>query len=86
MIQRFGGALNLNVHLHMLLLDGAYTFGGRGVLFIAHAGPAMRSCWSFGWPLAVGGGKSQITALAVVYWAAFKDYKTAAMLFSLKRQ
>ncbi len=25
-IQRFGSALNLNVHLHMLVLDGAYTF------------------------------------------------------------
>ena len=29
-IQRFGGALNLNIHLHMLVLDGVYTFeGGR---------------------------------------------------------
>jgi ribosomal protein S27E len=26
LIQRFGSALNLNVHLHMLFLDGAYTF------------------------------------------------------------
>lgn len=25
LIQRFGSALNLNVHLHMLILDGAYT-------------------------------------------------------------
>jgi hypothetical protein len=25
LIQRFGGALNLNVHFHMLFLDGAYT-------------------------------------------------------------
>ena len=25
-IQRYGSALNLNVHLHMLVLDGAYTF------------------------------------------------------------
>ncbi len=25
-IQRFGSALNLNIHLHMLVLDGAYTF------------------------------------------------------------
>jgi hypothetical protein len=30
LIQRFGSALNLNVHLHMLFLDGAYTFRGRG--------------------------------------------------------
>jgi len=28
LIQRFGSALNLNPHLHMLFLDGAYTFGG----------------------------------------------------------
>ena len=26
LIQRFGSALNLNVHLHMLVLDGVYTF------------------------------------------------------------
>ena len=28
LIQRFGSALNLNIHLHMLFLDGAYTFDG----------------------------------------------------------
>jgi hypothetical protein len=33
LIQRFGSALNLNVHLHMLFLDGAYTFGDRSVSF-----------------------------------------------------
>ena len=26
LIQRFGSALNLNIHLHMLFIDGAYTF------------------------------------------------------------
>jgi hypothetical protein len=25
LIQRFGGALNLNVHFHILFLDGVYT-------------------------------------------------------------
>jgi hypothetical protein len=25
LIQRFGGALNLNIHLHMLFLDGVYV-------------------------------------------------------------
>ena len=25
-IQRFGSALNLNVHFHTLVLDGAYTY------------------------------------------------------------
>jgi hypothetical protein len=29
LIQRFGSALNLNPHLHMLFLDGAYTFHGK---------------------------------------------------------
>jgi hypothetical protein len=33
LIQRFGSALNLNIHLHMLFLDGAYTFRGRGAAF-----------------------------------------------------
>lgn len=30
MIQRFGGALNLNIHFHMLFLDGAYVDGAKG--------------------------------------------------------
>ncbi len=29
-IQRFGGALNLNVHFHALVLDGVFTAGGAG--------------------------------------------------------
>jgi len=33
LIQRFGSALNLNIHLHMLFLDGAYTFSGQRVSF-----------------------------------------------------
>jgi ribosomal protein S27E len=33
LIQRFGSALNLNPHLHMLFLDGAYTFGGGKAVF-----------------------------------------------------
>lgn len=33
LIQRFGSALNLNVHLHMLFLDGAYTFRGKRANF-----------------------------------------------------
>lgn len=31
--QRFGSALNLNIHLHLLVLDGAYTFAGRNPHF-----------------------------------------------------
>ena len=30
LIQRFGGALNLNIHFHMLFLDGVYTGGSNG--------------------------------------------------------
>jgi hypothetical protein len=33
LIQRFGSALNLNVHLHMLFLDGAYNFSGSRPTF-----------------------------------------------------
>lgn len=37
-IQRFGSALNLNIHLHMLVLDGAYTFAHDRARF--HHAPA----------------------------------------------
>ena len=30
LVQRFGSALNLNIHLHMLALDGVYTVGKSG--------------------------------------------------------
>ena len=32
-IQRFGGALNLNVHLHALVLDGVFAVERSGVAF-----------------------------------------------------
>jgi hypothetical protein len=32
-IQRFGGALNLNVHIHALVLDGVYTHDGAALQF-----------------------------------------------------
>lgn len=32
LIQRFGSALNLNLHFHMLFLDGVYTDGHSGNL------------------------------------------------------
>ena len=31
-IQRFGGALNLNVHIHALVLDGVFARDDRGTL------------------------------------------------------
>ena len=33
LIQRFGSALNLNIHLHMLFLDGTYRFHGNRARF-----------------------------------------------------
>jgi len=32
LIQRFGGALDLNLHFHMLFLDGVYVEGPDGAL------------------------------------------------------
>jgi len=32
-VQRFGGALNLNVHLHTLVLDGVFAVDGSVVVF-----------------------------------------------------
>jgi hypothetical protein len=40
-IQRFGAALNVNVHVHALVLDGVYAEGGSGELCFH----AMR-CWA----------------------------------------
>ena len=33
LIQRFGSALNINIHFHMLFLDGVYNFKGRRPTF-----------------------------------------------------
>lgn len=33
LIQRFGGALNLNIHFHMLFLDGVYVIDGEKPMF-----------------------------------------------------
>ncbi len=38
-IQRFGSALNLNVHFHMLLPDGAYVNAAAGPVFRPSAAP-----------------------------------------------
>lgn len=40
-VQRFGSALNLNVHLHILVLDGAYTFDGERPRFHRAARPTV---------------------------------------------
>ncbi|WP_298828016.1 transposase zinc-binding domain-containing protein [uncultured Piscinibacter sp.] len=38
LIQRFGSAANLNIHLHCLVLDGVYRCGGDGVPVLVQAG------------------------------------------------
>ncbi len=40
LIQRFGSALNLNIHLHMLVLDGAYLVGTEPLVFRRIAPPS----------------------------------------------
>lgn len=48
LIQRFGSAANLNIHLHRLVLDGVYAAGGDGVpTFVEVAAPTdaeLQSC------------------------------------------
>ena len=39
LIQRFGSALNLNIHFHMLFLDGVYAQDGSGRLGFCHVPP-----------------------------------------------
>ena len=41
LIQRFGSALNLNPHLHMLFLDGVYTFDDESPRFHRIAAPTQ---------------------------------------------
>jgi hypothetical protein len=38
LIQRFGSAANLNIHLHCLVLDGVYRCGADGVPTFVEAG------------------------------------------------
>ena len=40
LIQRFGSAANLNVHLHCLVLDGVYRRTGEGPVFVATRAPS----------------------------------------------
>jgi len=48
-IQRFGGALNLNVHIHALVVDGVFTDDGAGCAFIRRV--ALRvTMWRRWWP------------------------------------
>jgi len=40
LIQRFGGSLNLNVHFHMLILEGGYRGSGAGLEFVRCPAPS----------------------------------------------
>jgi len=44
LIQRFGSALNLNVHFHMLFLDGVYITSGSQPVFIRTKAPTVQEC------------------------------------------
>ena len=46
LIQRFGSAASLNIHLHYLVLDGVYRGGADGVPFFVEvvARPLTASC------------------------------------------
>jgi Putative transposase len=41
LIQRFGSALNLNIHFHLLVLDGAYLVGTEPPVFRRIAPPSL---------------------------------------------
>ncbi len=43
LIQRFGSALNLNVHLHMLILDGVYTQEAQGPRYHRASAPDAKT-------------------------------------------
>jgi hypothetical protein len=49
LVQRFGSALNLNVHFHMLIPDGVFL-PGTGFSSPRTAGTPMRKCTA-GWRL-----------------------------------
>jgi len=38
-VQRFGSALNLNLHFHMLFLDGVYRADGANPQLFCHVAP-----------------------------------------------
>ena len=40
-LQRFGGALNLNVHIHALVVDGVFAKDGDSVRF--HPCPSLQA-------------------------------------------
>jgi hypothetical protein len=41
LIQRFGSALNLNVHFHLLMPDGVYLRGAEAPVFVRTAAPSL---------------------------------------------
>ena len=47
LIQRFGSAANLNIHLHCLVLDGVYRHSEGGASFHEVAAPLAKNCRSY---------------------------------------
>ncbi len=47
LIQRFGGALNANIHFHMLFLDGVYTKNKREGQDFNAPKPQSRMNWPY---------------------------------------
>jgi hypothetical protein len=41
-VQRFGGSLNLNIHFHVVVLDGVFERSAGGVVFHEAAAPSQR--------------------------------------------
>ena len=44
LIQRFGSAANLNIHLHCLVLDGVYRRTDGEPVFVGYPHPPMKRC------------------------------------------
>jgi hypothetical protein len=49
-VQRFGGALKLNVHVHALMMDGVFARAGEGVAFV----PGAPDAWAEEAPILAG--------------------------------
>jgi hypothetical protein len=43
-VQRFGGALNLNVHFHCVIPDGVFVRDSGGMRFVELAPPPTKTC------------------------------------------
>jgi hypothetical protein len=58
-VQRFGGALNLNVHVHALVLDGVFAKDCAGVVAFIPAAASRTWTWRRCWPPWSPGSRQQ---------------------------